>query len=184
MRAEQQEASGGFNPLARRLPHARAARNLEDGDGAGCGERSASECAAATSERHASIAVGAVRVRHLLVLSEVLPLLDAPREHLRQQPATESCVPLRTRALLGWRSRRSGLLLARRARDLARMLRNVDPTALDRSVPGGTVGTLLKDAEDKLLAALIAEERAELEAETPRPEPKAPAWMPKLPWDG
>ena len=42
MRAEQQEASGGFNPLSRRLPHARAARNLEDGDGAGCGERSAS----------------------------------------------------------------------------------------------------------------------------------------------
>ena len=118
-------------------------------------------------------------------------------------------------------------VLARRARDLARMLRTVDPRAaasnseptartatstkivatrrrrgkrngrlapiveaprrrryaLDREVEGGaTVGGLLKDAEDKLLAALVAEERAALEADAPRPEPAKPDWLPRFPW--
>ena len=78
-------------------------------------------------------------------------------------------------------------VLARRARDLARMLRTVDKDSMDRPLDdGATIGGLLQDAEDKLLAALVAEERAALEAEEAKKTPPAqPSWLPKVkaPWD-
>ena len=75
-------------------------------------------------------------------------------------------------------------VLARRARDLARMLRTVDKDSMDRPLDdGATIGGLLQDAEDKLLAALVAEERAALEAEEAKKTPPAqPSWLPKAPW--
>jgi hypothetical protein len=75
-------------------------------------------------------------------------------------------------------------VLARRARDLARMLRTVDKDSMDRPLDdGATIGGLLQDAEDKLLAALVAEERAALEAEEAKKKPPAqPSWLPKAPW--
>merc|ERR1719327_1373822 len=76
-------------------------------------------------------------------------------------------------------------VLARRARDLARMLRTVDKDSMDRPLDDGeTIGGLLQDAEDKLLAALVAEGRAALEAEEAKKKPPAqPSWLPKAPWD-
>ena len=75
-------------------------------------------------------------------------------------------------------------VLARRARHLARMLRTVDKDSIDRPLDDGeTIGGLLQDAEDKLLAALVAEERAALEAEEAKKKPPTqPSWLPKAPW--
>ena len=58
----------------------------------------------------------------------------------------------------------------------ARMLRTVDKDSMDRPLDdGATIGGLLQDAEDKLLAALVAEERAALEAEEAKKKPPGAA---------
>jgi hypothetical protein len=87
--------------------------------------------------------------------------------------------------------------LAARARELARMLRDVDEAALKREQPDGrTVGDLLADAEARLLAALVENDRSLLDADDDDPKERlasakaklsAPSWLPKdlpkAPWD-
>ena len=87
--------------------------------------------------------------------------------------------------------------LAARARELARMLRDVDDAALKREQPDGrTVGDLLADAEARLLAALVENDRSLLDADDDDPKERlasakaklsAPSWLPKdllkAPWD-
>ena len=71
-------------------------------------------------------------------------------------------------------------ILARRARELARLLRGVDPAALDRPLADGeTMGALLADAEKKLLSALIQEGAPGADADPDPPKIQNPSWLPK-----